>query len=657
MVTLEKIRDDLEKKLQADKELRYVEVHADTLNEALADAALQLDCRVALLEYEVVEAGSNGFLGMLKKPWTIRAFVNASHVKKVNKSSFDDIFADDEFAEEDVIVNKDGLFYVHYFDDEINLKVVLPMGEGKPVALKEVMQKVKNSGTLSLDEAAIKKYVINGTGGVYEPIGKYQHNKAADALFTIEISNDEMKADIIASSPAIGGSDLTSEKIRNMLEIQGVVAGINDEKIDDFVDTPVYGIPYTVAQAILPVDGRDAYIAYNFETDKSKLKSIENEAGQVNYKERNQIQNVVEGQPLAQKMLPERGKAGKTIFGRYLEAKNGKDIPLPLGKNVQVDSDGRTILASTNGQVMLIGDKIHVEPILELNEVSIKTGNITFLGTVRVKGNVEDGFSIKASGNIEVSGAVGKCILEADGNIVVNQGIMGRDEGFVKAGKSLWAKFIQNTKVEVEEYVIVQDAIMNSDITSNKKILLVGKNAKIIGGHFFATEEIHAKVIGSSGGGSETILEVGFDPRAKKRLLELQEGQSTLVRELDNLDLDISTLENMKKVRRSLPRDKEENLQKLKKRHDEISIETEQMTAEIQEIQHHLRELKVIGKVSVANTIFAGVKLYIRDVKEDIRVDEKAVTFALENGFVRHNKYEPLSEEDAKRVPDGYSAN
>ena len=98
------------------------------------------------------------------------------------------------------------------------------------------------------------------------------------------------------------------------------------------------------------------------------------------------------------------------------------------------------------------------------------------------------------------------------------------------------------------------------------------------------------------------------------------------------------------------------NLIKLKKHHDEISIESEQMTEEIQQIQSHLRELKVIGKISVANTIYAGVKLFIRDVKEEIRSDEKAVTFVLENIFVRHNKYEPLSPEDAKRAPDGYSA-
>ena len=172
-----------------------------------------------------------------------------------------------------------------------------------------------------------------------------------------------------------------------------------------------------------------------------------------------------------------------------------------------VDSDGHTILAATNGQVLLIADKINVEPVMEIEgDVSIKTGNITFLGTVIVKGNVDDGFNIKASGNIEVYGTVGRSSLIADGNIIVSLGIMGRDEGVIQAGKSLWAKFIQNTTVTVEEFVIVADGIINSNVTARKRILLQGKRAAIIGGHLFATEEISAKTVGSSGGGSETFL-------------------------------------------------------------------------------------------------------------------------------------------------------
>ena len=100
MVTLEQIRTDMEKLLETDKDLHYVEVRADVLDEALADAAVQLDSRISLLQYEVVEAGSNGFMGMMKKPWVIRAYIDPSKIKKTKKSSVEDIFADDEFAED-----------------------------------------------------------------------------------------------------------------------------------------------------------------------------------------------------------------------------------------------------------------------------------------------------------------------------------------------------------------------------------------------------------------------------------------------------------------------------------------------------------------------------------------------------------------------------
>lgn len=654
MVTLEKIRTDLGKTLEEDKKLHYVEVRADTLEEALDDAALQLNCRVVHLEYEVLEAGFAGMFGLMKKPWFIRAYQNPEEAKKASIRKSQTGTDADTIIEEEKPVDKDGVFYVHYFQSQINLKVVMPIGKGIPVQLSEVMGRLKRSDTIMIEDDLVKQLVKNGTDGKYVPVGQYQHNAAADALLTVEISNDEMKASINVTSPAIGGAEISAEQIERVLQTQGVVAGISKEKIEEFVDMPIYGVPCVVAEALQPVDGRDAYIAYNFETDRSKLKLSETETGQINFKELNLIQNVVEGQPLAQKMLAERGKAGKTIFGRYLEAKNGKDIPMPLGKNVAVDTDGRTIIAKTNGQVMLIGDKICVEPILEVDGVSLKTGNIKFLGTVIVKGNVEDGFEVRASGNVEVYGAVGKSIIEADGDVIVSLGIMGRDEGYVRAGKSLWAKFIQNTKVDVEEYVIVTDGIINSNVTCNKKILLQGKRASIIGGHLFATEEIHTKTIGSSGGGSETVLEVGYDPRAKQRLDELLAKQDALTKELDELDLNIETLENIKKVRRTLPHEKEETLKNSIARKNEIETESAEMTEEITQIQQHLRELKIIGKVSASGTVYAGVKIYIRDVKEEIRNDTKAVTFYLENGFVRHGKYEPPSAEDMKRTPEGY---
>lgn len=654
MVRLDKIRSDLESQLQIDKALQFIEVRADTLEEALADAAVQLGTKIAHLEYEVLEKGFAGMFGIAKQPWLIRVYENKEKSKKTRKSvSGDSMFMEDG-ADSLEPADKDGEFLIRYFGSDILLKVTLPIGAGKAVSFQEIIGKLHRSDTLSTDDTKIKKYIQNGTGGVYEAVGSFQHTPAADATFVIDISHDEMQATITATAPAVGGAEISAEAIVRALETQGVVAGIDNQKIENFVDHPVYGIPSIVAEAIKPVDGRDAYIAYNFETDKSKLRMQESASGQVNFKELNRIQNVVEGQPLAQKMPAERGKGGKTLFGRYLEAKNGKDINLPLGKNVVMDSDGRTILAAMNGQVLLVGDKINVEPVMEIEgDVSIKTGNITFLGTVIVKGSVEDGFNIKASGNIEVHGTIGRCSIIADGNIVVSGGIMGHDEGVVLAGGSLWAKFIQNTSVTVEEYVIVADGIMNSNVTAKKRIMLQGKRASIIGGHLFATEEISAKSVGSSGGGRETILEVGFDPQLKQRMVVLVDSKEALAKELEEVNLNIQTLDNMKKVRRSLSADKEENLSSLLSRREEINTEMATTETELQEIQERLHELKAIGKVSVSGTVYAGVKIFVRDVKDEVRADVKSVTFFYENGFVRRGKYEAPDESITKKVFEG----
>ena len=69
MVTLEKIRQDMKNQLAIDRDLHYVVVHADTIDEALADAAVQLDTHISNLHYEIEEKGSEGILGIGKKNW------------------------------------------------------------------------------------------------------------------------------------------------------------------------------------------------------------------------------------------------------------------------------------------------------------------------------------------------------------------------------------------------------------------------------------------------------------------------------------------------------------------------------------------------------------------------------------------------------------
>ncbi|MCD1654808.1 FapA family protein [Treponema zuelzerae] len=655
MVNLEQIREAMARQLEEDQSRVFVEVTGDTLEEALANAGIQLNVPVRDVEYEILQRGTNSFFALNKKNWYLRAY-QTQKSKKAALAAQKKAAADTTAAEAvPVIEDRNGDVFVFCAFDGVFIKVTPPVGNGSDATVRDAMERLRDRGLTGFAEDVLKP-VVKSAAGEYVKIGPYKHNPGNDALMSVDITDQEMKAWLFATPPGPGGADLSADMIIAFLKNNRVVAGIDEERIREFQDRPIYKQNYLVAEGIKPQDGADAKIIYNFETDRTKIRLKESASGKVDFKELNLVQNVVEGQPLAQKILAERGKGGKTVTGKYLEAKNGKDIPMPLGKNTRLAEDGLTIVAETNGQVLILNNKINVEPILNIDgDVSLKTGNIMFLGNVYISGNVEDGFSVKASGNIEVKGTVGKSDLDAEGDIVVGQGIAGKGEGFVHAGKSIWSKFIENTKVEAGEFVIVSDGIINSQVAANRKILCQGKRAAIIGGILSAAEEIHAKSLGSLGGASETVLNVGFDPRSKERLDVLLANKQAAERELEDVELNFNTLLNMKKQKKDFPEEKEAILKKYGERQYILKTELEEVDLEIKQIQDYLNTLKTKGKVSASVKVYAGVKIVIRDFTEEVRADCKATTFYLENGLIRYGKYQG-ADDDMKRVPSGYTA-
>jgi len=360
----------------------------------------------------------------------------------------------------------------------------------------------------------------------------------------------------------------------------------------------------------------------------------------------------VAGQPLARKTPPENGEVGRTVTGKVIPARNGKDTPPPLGRNVHLADDGITIIADINGQVTYIGGKINVEEMLTVQgDVSLKTGNVMFLGNVIVTGNVEDGFSVKASGNVEVRGNVGKCEVIAEGDVVIHQGINAKSGGLVQAGKNVWAKFVENAFVEAGENIVVSDGMVNTTAVATKKIICQGKRASIVGGRYRACEEINVKNLGSPVGGAETVLEVGYDPKSKEKLDQLGVQILKLKKQGESLDKDIATLNAAKKQKGSLPEDKEAVLQDYLGQRGELVAEIAALTKEAESIQAYLNGLKSRGRISASARIYPGVKICIKDIKEEIKTEQKAITFYLENQMIRTTRYEEPEDEFLKRGP------
>ena len=645
MVNIESIRDYMRSQADEDRSRKWIQVEGEDLDDALRQAAIELGLSVKKLEYEIRDPGKKGSFGFGMRKCVIIAYPTVLDTEEgLEEEAFDlNLSRIDERQ-----ADKDGEIIVRLTSEGALISVFPPVGKGKKAIEKQAIARLNSRNVTDIDQRLVSEVIKNADGSSVK-VGEFIYNPASDPIISVEITDFEMKSFITVRSPGKGGTDIEFDNMINFLKNNNIIHGIDEDRIRELENHPVYETSLLIAEGTKPVNGNDATIVYNFDISRAEIK-LKEKNGKVDFKEQNLIKNVVEGQALARKVPLEEGKSGRTVTGRLIPAKDGKDIVFEVGKNVKLSDDGKTAIAKINGQVMILAGKLNVEPIYVVpGDVNLKTGgNVTFLGTVLVKGSVSDGFKVKAAGNIEVLGNVGKSELDAEGDIIVHQGINGKNGGFVRAGKGVWAKFLENANVDAGEIVVASDGIINCRVESNKKIICQGKRATIVGGVLRAAEEIHAKTLGSVAG-SETVLEVGYDPKSKKNLVEVNEKMEVLTKELDEIHLNINTIQNLVKLKKKLSDEKKTYLNQLLEKQSEIEKQKETYIEEMEEIEAYLSSLSVKGHISSSFKVFSGVKIHIKEAVLEVKNDFKAVTFINENGLVKITKYEELEEDYSKK--------
>ena len=633
----------MRKQSEEDKKNRTMVVEAESIPEALKKASIELGIPVRALEYEIVTKGSTGTLGIGRTSWKLSIYEKSKAVKTTAEAEEEArLEAERAAAAADRPKDLPGEVFVRIGSGGAYLKVTRPEGKGARATEIMALERLSLRGVSNFDSSLVSR-VVKHAEGDYIKVADVQYNPSHDSTVSLDVTDGAMKAVVMISEPGLGGADVSADYVRSSLQSNGVVSGIKEEVLAEIEDTPRYGRPIVVAEGARAHDGENAHIVYSFKVERENV-TLKEKNGRVDFKDISHVENVVAGQVLARKVPAEAGQPGQTVTGTTIPANKGKDCELVVGKNVKLSEDGLSALAEINGQVLLLGGKINVEPVYSIpGDVNLHTGNILFLGTVIVKGNVEDGFSVKAAGNIEVFGSVGKCVIDAEGDIIVHQGIAAKTEGKIRCGKSLYSKFIEHAHVDAGEYVVVTDGIVHSHVDANKMILCQGKRAQIVGGRLRASEEINSKILGSVAG-TETLLEVGYDPRSKERLVSLDATRKTVEKTLEEVDLNIKTLETLLKVQKKLPPEKAQYLTEQSEKRSELLHQLEEATHEIATIGSHLASLNTIGKISASERVYPGVKLAIKNAALAVRTEFKFVTFFLQSGEVKVTKYEAFDE-------------
>lgn len=463
-----------------------------------------------------------------------------------------------------------------------------------------------------------------------------------DGEARVTIEANQMTAHL-SISPPYGGAPVTLEKARSVIDQAGVVFGLDNEAVEWAIKTG-QASNVLVASGRQPVHGVDGRVESLVPVMKERRPQLD-EHGMADYRNLGEVLVVHVGEVLVRRIPATTGEPGETVLGQEIPATPGKEVAFApnLSGVAPAESDPNILVAAISGQPVLVTNGVIVEPTYGADQVNLSTGNITFDGTVNVRGDVHAGMSIRATGDIYIAGTVEASseepTLEAGGDIVVKGGVIGcvdtgeikHDISHIHCKGSFTARFIQNTRVFAEDSIFIEDTAMQSNLIAANRIIVgnetsIGKG-RLVGGSARAALLVKAKVIGSEAMMS-TLVEAGFDP-------QMQEQLRNLVAELGEWAKKMAEMEKVLAFAKQNPgKISAESLQRVEKTHLDAQTHMTVLSEEI-ETQNKKLLLSEDGQVIVEKKIYEGVEVIVGGVRNKIIAERGPGVFHLrENELV-----------------------
>jgi len=213
--------------------------------------------------------------------------------------------------------------------------------------------------------------------------------------------------------------------------------------------------------------------------------------GSLDYRERSTSQNATEGQLIARYQPAKAGRDGLTVTGQpIVQAAAVERLPA-LGTGVDYDRATGRITATRPGVITWVEDQtLDVTDFYEnRGDVDYATGNLHVAGSVHVMGDVCEGFSVTATGDVFVDGHVSGAVIESEANVTIGGGVLGQATATVRARGAIACRHIIGGKLTSESAIHVQDQSVNGDLMA-PDIRFEHGRGKIVGGKACAENTI-----------------------------------------------------------------------------------------------------------------------------------------------------------------------
>lgn len=471
--------------------------------------------------------------------------------------------------------------------------------------------------------------------------GKVKLGRKIDSKVEIFISNDLLSARLRITS-AKGGEHVSTNKVVSVINENKIELGlVNKKSIINLIKKskhiePGEIIEAVIAQGIAPEDGKDTRFKSLID-GTAKRKPHERDNGTLDYYDLGEIICVEEGSHLMRKFPPEPAKTGRTVTGEDLIAKKGKLLNFKKCKGAVVNpSDPDLLISTLKGQPVTFDQGVNVDKVLMVKNVNLQTGHISYDGTIIVRGDVASGMKIKVTGDVQVMGIVENASIEAEGNVDIKSGAVGRvgelkNNMQIVCEGNLSAGYLENALVNAKGDVLIKSRISNCKLKAGHQIIVGNRHQEksgIVGGHVSAGTTIRSRVLGSSSY-ALTHVEISCDASNLEQFKVLNKEivvqNKVLMRKLSV----------MRGASKQPTKEAKQTFYQLKKETEALKITVKNLHDQKDNFKSSAKQAS-LGEIIALKEAYPGVTIKILDKEHEIKSQYGQGTFLLSNGSIAH---------------------
>ena len=398
----------------------------------------------------------------------------------------------------------------------------------------------------------------------------------------------------------------------------------------------------TVAVGVAPLPAKDPFLYLIYKEAPLESSSEEN----INMRDAQQKTIVPRGSLLAEVRYNTPAEMGVNIYGEKLESKNVTPFAVTLGEGIAEKVKGK-FYSSWDGLPKFDGSVLSVSKAFILDgDVNLASGNIYFDGPVLINGSVDTGALVRVTGPLQIKGSIAGGIVISGEAIEVMESIVTGPQGKVVCAARITANFIENSRIECAESIVVQHSLLNSDVICGGSIIGATNASVIAGGTLVCGDSLIAANIGFTNGAITTLI-AGVAYRDVRRLKILKTRLLSLTSGRDRYKNEFRELAQKKESR--LTSIQKEMKVVLKKKNSQINPLIEKIELMLKNITDN-SDYNSTSIIAASNVLSANCKIEISGHHVKIAADSIAVAIAAKQRRDTHIlTYDELKTEIEKK--------